>query len=110
MIGVDQISDHQQITAPAPSIDLDKISLDVKLNRKQVDSKRGRYSDYMKLDTRFYVFDIVVKSRSRETIPSPKISYAVVWRERVSISGDNYESITDTEQAITGEKTFPQLP
>ena len=94
---------------PAPSIDLDKISLDVKLNRKQVDSARGRYSDYMKLETRFYVFDIVVKSRSRETIPSPKVSYAVVWTERVSISGDNYESHSEENRAITGEKNFPQL-
>ena len=96
--------------APAP-VDLSKVSIDVNLTKKVQETKRGRYSDYMKLESKFQIFEITVRSRGRETIPSPTVSWAVVWKEGVSITGNTYNSYESTrnEFALQGKQEFPQL-
>jgi hypothetical protein len=95
------------------SINLEGVRIDVQLKQKLVDSERKKLSSYTQINTKKYSFDITVTSRGREAIPQAKVQYALVWRERVSLSanGSDYDSYDGDNPnfALIGERVFPQL-
>ncbi len=91
-------------------IDLSSVRLDVKLVKRLENTEREDYLEVYRIETERHVYDIRVTSIGRETIPRPRIRYAVVWEESARFKDGRYSPVAEpVNLAVSGEKSLEEL-